>query len=156
MSENERISRRASLLKLGGLVAGAAGVGALASGRGLERRPCRGRAGLVACVLAPEQTEGPYYLDDHKVRRNITEGKPGAPLDAPAQGGQRVELQADQGGGGRHLALRRGRRVLGHGRPGNVDERFLRGIQRTDANGPRALPRRSIPAGTRAAPCTST
>ncbi len=34
----------------------------------------------VACVLAPESTEGPFYLDDHKIRRNITEGKPGVPL----------------------------------------------------------------------------
>ena len=37
-------------------------------------------SGLVTCVLAPESTEGPYFLDDQKVRRNITEGKPGVQL----------------------------------------------------------------------------
>ena len=35
--------------------------------------------GAVTCVLAPEQTEGPYYLEDHRVRRNITEGEDGSP-----------------------------------------------------------------------------
>jgi protocatechuate 3,4-dioxygenase beta subunit len=30
--------------------------------------------------LAPEQTEGPYYLDLGLVRADITEGRPGAPL----------------------------------------------------------------------------
>jgi protocatechuate 3,4-dioxygenase beta subunit len=33
-----------------------------------------------ACVLAPEMTEGPYYLDLNLVRSDITEGQPGAPL----------------------------------------------------------------------------
>uniref|UniRef100_UPI003F495DFB intradiol ring-cleavage dioxygenase n=1 Tax=Streptomyces chartreusis TaxID=1969 RepID=UPI003F495DFB len=34
----------------------------------------------AACVLTPEQTEGPYYLDLETVRKNITEGKTGVPL----------------------------------------------------------------------------
>jgi protocatechuate 3,4-dioxygenase beta subunit len=34
----------------------------------------------VKCVLAPEQTEGPYHLDDHLLRRDIREAKPGVPL----------------------------------------------------------------------------
>lgn len=34
----------------------------------------------VDCVLTPEATEGPYYLDIAKVRSDITEGKDGAPL----------------------------------------------------------------------------
>jgi protocatechuate 3,4-dioxygenase beta subunit len=33
------------------------------------------------CVLMPELTEGPYYLDLDLVRRDITEGRPGLPLD---------------------------------------------------------------------------
>lgn len=39
-------------------------------------------SGSVApvCVLTPEETEGPYYLDYELVRRNITEGYPGVPL----------------------------------------------------------------------------
>ena len=35
----------------------------------------------VDCVLAPEQTEGPYYVDGDLIRRDITEGKAGVPLD---------------------------------------------------------------------------
>src|SRR6476469_3906563 len=37
-------------------------------------------SGAVACVLAPELTEGPYYVPNEAVRRDITEGKPGTPL----------------------------------------------------------------------------
>ncbi|HEV7888335.1 MAG TPA: intradiol ring-cleavage dioxygenase, partial [Acidimicrobiales bacterium] len=33
-----------------------------------------------ACILQPEVTEGPYYLDVNKVRSDITEGRPGIPL----------------------------------------------------------------------------
>lgn len=33
------------------------------------------------CVLTPEVTEGPYYLDDAMIRQDITEGKEGVPLD---------------------------------------------------------------------------
>jgi protocatechuate 3,4-dioxygenase beta subunit len=32
------------------------------------------------CTLYPEETEGPYYQNVNRVRRDITEGKPGAPL----------------------------------------------------------------------------
>jgi protocatechuate 3,4-dioxygenase beta subunit len=31
-------------------------------------------------VLTPEQTEGPYYIASEKVRRNLTDGRPGTPL----------------------------------------------------------------------------
>jgi protocatechuate 3,4-dioxygenase beta subunit len=34
----------------------------------------------VTCVLSPEMTEGPYYIDGEAVRRDVTEGKPGVPL----------------------------------------------------------------------------
>ncbi|MBI3967250.1 MAG: hypothetical protein HY329_16570 [Chloroflexi bacterium] len=32
------------------------------------------------CVLTPEQTEGPYYIAKSLVRNDITEGRPGTPL----------------------------------------------------------------------------
>ena len=35
----------------------------------------------VDCVLAPEQTEGPYYVDNNLIRRDITDGKDGVPLE---------------------------------------------------------------------------
>jgi protocatechuate 3,4-dioxygenase beta subunit len=34
-----------------------------------------------SCVLAPEMTEGPYYLDLNLLRSDIAERHPGAPLD---------------------------------------------------------------------------
>lgn len=58
-----RITRR------GFLVGGAA---ALASGRGLSSAP--------SCTLVPEQEEGPYYIDDERLRRDIAEDKPGVAL----------------------------------------------------------------------------
>ncbi|HET6642059.1 MAG TPA: hypothetical protein VFG93_02175 [Gaiellaceae bacterium] len=33
-------------------------------------------SGLVGCVLTPEQTEGPYFLEGDKVRRDIRAGRP--------------------------------------------------------------------------------
>jgi protocatechuate 3,4-dioxygenase beta subunit len=34
----------------------------------------------VSRALTPELTEGPYYIDLERIRRDITEGKPGVPL----------------------------------------------------------------------------
>jgi hypothetical protein len=82
------LDRRNALVKIGGLAATALGAGAWgareladtddagAAGAG----PAAVATGLVSCVLAPEQTAGPFYLDDHKLRRNIREGRPGVPL----------------------------------------------------------------------------
>lgn len=50
--------------------------------------PARARAeaqeaGLITpdvCLLQPEVTEGPYYLDESLIRQDITEGRPGLPL----------------------------------------------------------------------------
>jgi protocatechuate 3,4-dioxygenase beta subunit len=33
-----------------------------------------------SCVLSPEMTEGPYYIDGEAIRSDVTEGKPGVPL----------------------------------------------------------------------------
>jgi protocatechuate 3,4-dioxygenase beta subunit len=38
-------------------------------------------AAVADCVLTPETTEGPYYLDLNRVRSDITEGRPGTPLE---------------------------------------------------------------------------
>jgi protocatechuate 3,4-dioxygenase beta subunit len=37
--------------------------------------------GTTDCVLMPELTEGPYYLDLDLVRHDITEGRGGVPLE---------------------------------------------------------------------------
>ncbi len=47
-----------------------------ASGAGTTNAAATG-----ACALTPELTEGPYYIADEAVRRDITEGKAGVPLE---------------------------------------------------------------------------
>ena len=71
----DRLSRRSTLVRAGGLAAVALGASSLAS-----ETADAGEASALACVLAPELTEGPYYVEGEKIRRNITEGLPGAPL----------------------------------------------------------------------------
>lgn len=46
----------------------------------IECRGDRNSPSGVACVLSPEMTQGPYYIDGEAVRRDVTEGKPGVPL----------------------------------------------------------------------------
>jgi protocatechuate 3,4-dioxygenase beta subunit len=78
---DERVTRRASLVKLGGgALAALAGWKAVESTDAASAGPAAVASGAVSCVLAPEQTQGPYYLPGDKVRRNVTEGKPGVPL----------------------------------------------------------------------------
>lgn len=80
-------TRRAVLTSLGGATLGLAAV-SLAGPAVAQATPAATRNGTAkpstalaaACVLTPEQTEGPYYLDLETVRENITEGKPGVPL----------------------------------------------------------------------------
>ena len=94
-----------------------------------------------ACVLTPRQTEGPFYFDPKQIRRNITEGRPGTPLQ--------VALQVVEAGTCRPIqdALVDiwHADVIGvysgytrQGERGEVDasgETFLRGSQITAANG---------------------
>jgi len=143
MDDDRRISRRDSLARLGGLLAGTVAVGGWKAADSFSARneeaaadgPAAVASGLVTCVLAPEQTEGPYYLDDHKVRRNITEGRPGVPLTLrltvldvsackPIKGAAVDIWHCDAGGV-----------YSGTDVQDTEDERFLRGIQRTDAKG---------------------
>jgi protocatechuate 3,4-dioxygenase beta subunit len=80
MNEDTKISRRDSLLAAGGLIA-AALIPEAASAAGSGSGPAAVASGAISCVLTPELTEGPYYVPSEKVRRNITEGKPGTRLD---------------------------------------------------------------------------
>lgn len=68
------------------LVAGAAGTVAFSTlgGQVLAQDTVAGDAASTpeACVaLTPEMTEGPYYIDDLLLRDDITEGRPGVPLE---------------------------------------------------------------------------
>ncbi|GHK01820.1 hypothetical protein SY2F82_36170 [Streptomyces sp. Y2F8-2] len=81
-------TRRTVMAALGGTTLGAAALGltavqatAAADRNSAAQAQAQAPAGPAAdCVLTPEQTEGPYYLDLETVRKNITEGKPGVPL----------------------------------------------------------------------------
>jgi protocatechuate 3,4-dioxygenase beta subunit len=124
----EKLTRRNSLLALGGLAAAAAGWRADEAGAG----PAAVASGAVSCVLTPEMTEGPYYLPDEAVRRNITEDRPGTPLSLhltvvsvssckPIAGAKVDVWHADASG-------------VYSGVQGNTGT-FMRGIQPTNAKG---------------------
>jgi protocatechuate 3,4-dioxygenase beta subunit len=124
----ERLTR-GSLLRAGAAAAAAVGLGRLG---GNADGALAGDA--VACVLTPEQTEGPYYIAGEKVRRNITDGRPGTPLtlrlrvvDAstckPIKGAAVDIWHADASG------------IYSGFGSGRSSRTFMRGIQRTDANG---------------------
>jgi len=126
-----RLTRRGSLAALGGLFATAAAgwkVESAAAG------PAGVASGAISCVLAPEQTEGPYYVANEKVRRNITEGRPGTPLalrlavvDAstckPIRGAAVDIWHCDASG------------VYSGVGDAGPDTTFMRGVQRTNAQG---------------------
>jgi protocatechuate 3,4-dioxygenase beta subunit len=71
------ITRRTSLLALGGLAAGVLGWRTTDdAGAG----PAGVASGAVACVLTPEMTEGPYYVAGEKLRSDVRDGRPGTLL----------------------------------------------------------------------------
>jgi protocatechuate 3,4-dioxygenase beta subunit len=133
----ELLTRRRTIARLGGLVAaslGAAGLEAALSdpSRAAGTGPAAVSAGLVRCVLTPEQTEGPFYVEGEKLRRDIREGKPGVKLtlrttvvDAstckPIRGAIVDIWHCDAGG-------------TYSGVNGNTGT-FLRGLQRANAGG---------------------
>jgi len=133
VNENQ-LTRRGSLLKLGGLLGAALGAGAWKAAESDGAGPAGVASGEITCVLTPEQTEGPYYIADEKVRRNITEGRPGTPLslrafvvDAstckPIKNAAVDIWHADAGG------------VYSGFGQGADNRTFMRGIQRTNAKG---------------------
>ncbi len=131
MDDRSTLTRRGSLASLG------AGVLALLGwkvGEASAGGPDAVASGLVTCVLTPELTEGPYYVAGERVRRNITEGRPGVPLALrlrvvdvstcrPIEGAAVDVWHADAGG------------VYSGFGAGRSNRTFMRGIQRTDANG---------------------
>jgi protocatechuate 3,4-dioxygenase beta subunit len=117
-----------------GLLARAGGLAAAALGTSLWRVRSAPAASAVSCVLTPEMTEGPYYIAAEKVRRNITEGRPGIRLglrlsvvDAttcrPIPGAAVDIWHADAGG-----------EYSGFG-AGASSRTFMRGIQKTNSAG---------------------
>ncbi|HPF39553.1 MAG TPA: intradiol ring-cleavage dioxygenase [Phycisphaerae bacterium] len=94
-----------------------------------------GSVGNVDCVLTPELTEGPYYIDVDLLRTDITEGKAGVPLALTATIVEANTCEpipdvvfeiwhADAEGS-----------YSGFQSEGTRGETFLRGAQITDTNG---------------------
>ena len=134
MDIEQKLTRRASLLKLAGVAAAAAGGSALTAGEAEGAGPAGVATGAVSCVLTPELTEGPYYISGERLRRNITEGRPGTRLDLhlfavdattcrPIKGAIVDIWHADASG-----------TYSGFG-AGASSRTFMRGIQKTDGNG---------------------
>jgi protocatechuate 3,4-dioxygenase beta subunit len=126
----EKLTRRGSLVGFGGFVLGLLGWKAAEPSDG----PAAVASGAVTCVLSPEQTDGPYYIAGEKLRRDITEGRPGVPLllrlrvvDAstclPVKGAAVDIWHADALGVYSGFGAGSGNRTL------------MRGIQKTDATG---------------------
>lgn len=99
------------------------------------------QAGLVTgnvCVLAPETTEGPFYIEPAMMRRDITEGAVGTPLVMRLQvvdaacapiAGARVDVwHCDAAGAYSSYAN-------GGGGADAAAKAFLRGTQMTDTSG---------------------
>jgi protocatechuate 3,4-dioxygenase beta subunit len=128
-----RLTRRGTIAAFGGLVAAAAGWKAT-EGDAAGAGPAGVASGAITCVLTPELTEGPYYVPDEKVRRNITEGKPGLPLTLQATvvnastckviKGANVDIWHCDAGG-----------VYSAFGSSSPDQTFLRGVQPTNAKG---------------------
>ncbi|MDX6535350.1 MAG: hypothetical protein QOF68_3094 [Gaiellales bacterium] len=109
------------------------------AGLSLAAAACTGgtseTSNAAACLLSPESTEGPFYIDTDLIRGDITEGRPGMPLavrmqvqDAdscrPIKDAAVDIWHCDAGG------VYSG---VGADEPGSPT--FLRGVQMTDANG---------------------
>ena len=61
--------------------AGGAGLAAVFGARVLHMLGDEAEAAATTtCLLTPETTAGPYWVDEELTRRNVTEGKPGLPL----------------------------------------------------------------------------
>ncbi len=141
------LRRREALVALGGLGAGvvwAATRGSAGLARAAAATPHATAA--ATCVLTPEATEGPYWISNHLTRRNIKDGRPGLTLalyitvvDAttckPISGADVEIWHADASGvysgySGSSPPSGGG----GHATPNN-SKRYLRGHQKSDANG---------------------
>ncbi|MEA2531690.1 MAG: hypothetical protein QOG89_3334 [Thermomicrobiales bacterium] len=148
-NNGETATRRAILTTGAALGVGVAGLGGVRLGTealAQDATPDAGTAVATECVLTPDLTEGPYYVEGQLIRSDITEGKPGVPLGlriavqditacAPlanaavelwhcdAQGYYSGIIGENPGGGGTTTGEE------------NAATTFLRGIQLTDADG---------------------
>jgi protocatechuate 3,4-dioxygenase beta subunit len=139
--EETTLTRRDSLLGLGGIAAaalGAGGVLATLDGESAEAAaagPAAVASGLVTCVLTPEMTQGPYYLDGDKLRRDIREGRPGTRLDLAAAVVDVSTCKPIKSAAVDIWHCDAGGTYSGFAQERTAGRTFMRGIQRTNAKG---------------------
>jgi protocatechuate 3,4-dioxygenase beta subunit len=137
---------RRAVLKVGAAAVGLSLVGAGGISKAMAMQIASPEASPITCVLTSELTEGPYYIEDMLVRKNITEGKAGLPLRLQIRVADTTTCEAlenaavdiwhcdaegyysgisgeNPGGGGATTGDE------------NLDTTFLRGIQLTNADG---------------------
>lgn len=131
MAEPYNPTRRRLLRDLTGAGVGIAGAGLI----GCADEEKSADAATPSCTLTPELTEGPFYLDLDKIRRDVTEGKRGLRLDLRVKvvnattckplDDAAVEIwHADAGGS-----------YSGFAQEGTAGKTYLRGVQLTGENG---------------------
>lgn len=137
---DSRFSRRDAFGLAAGVALAGAGATALAacgegdSETGTTRVAATSRApqGAADCMLAPELTEGPFYVPGEPERRDITEGRPGMPL--------RLELTTLDGASceplkGATIELWHADAAGEYSGVNGASGSFMRGSQPTDAKG---------------------
>jgi protocatechuate 3,4-dioxygenase beta subunit len=141
---NRRVVLKAGATALGLGAVGLTGLKGLAQESGSATPAAEAMA--TTCVLTPEMTEGPYYVEEILLRKNIIEDRAGVPLNlrisvqdptscvplanaavdiwhCDAQGYYSGISGENPGGGGAATGNE------------NLDTTFLRGVQLTDADG---------------------
>lgn len=131
-----KIDRRTLLKRFGSTsLAGLAGLSLSACNQAQTNEPKE--TPTPNCILTPEQIEGPFYFNPDRVRSDITEGRPGTPLElsltvVSSKSGSCTVIpnaivdiwHADKTG-----------TYSGYEEEGTAGERFLRGVQVTDKDG---------------------
>jgi protocatechuate 3,4-dioxygenase beta subunit len=129
-----QLTRRSLLRRAGAVGVAAAAGGSLAGVRGLAVPDADATTFAAKLALTPEQEEGPFYVALEKIRKNITLGRPGIPLNLQLKvlntSGKPIKAaacdiwQCDAGGV-----------YSDESSEGTVGQTWLRGVQLTNAKG---------------------
>jgi protocatechuate 3,4-dioxygenase beta subunit len=111
---------------------GSAGAGGLSGGAGASGT---GGSGVAACTLTPEQEEGPFYVDEGLLRPDVTDGQTGIAMKlvitVVGEGTCTPVVDAAIDiWSANHLGA-----YSDEAQQGTVGQKYLRGIQLTDAAG---------------------
>lgn len=146
--EHYLATSRRTVIKTGAAVAmmGAAGWGIGTSVLAQENDSTPTAEIEATCVLTPQVTDGPYYLDDMVLREDVTEGKAGIPLEltmlvsdtstcAPIENAAVEIWHCDALGFYSGFVQNSPGGTDEYQDDGSDPETFLRGLQLTDADG---------------------